>query len=139
MAETSFNEGFKIPFRNYIIADLPVNALIGERFLGGWLATFYNDSTTFPLATFSPMSGTPSNLNIIQKFHIMINCYSNQHYDEAWSIDKAILDLCGGPSGPAYVNSNITIRPASTGDEIFDEAARLYGVSRRYLVVYITW
>lgn len=136
MTSTDFNADFKIKFRDFVLNDLEVASLIGDRFYGSYLATFYTDSTTFPLATFTFITGSLPNLNIIQQFPLVIDCFSNQHYDEAYTIDKAILDILGGTSGPVYINNNIIIRPVTSPQEKFDEGARIYSIERRYHVVY---
>jgi len=138
MTSTDFNTDFRIVFRNAILADSGITGLIDERFIGGYLATFYHvDETKFPLATFSPLDGDFPNLNIIQIFPLVINCYSNLHFDEAYTIDKAFMDKLGGANGPVTINGNITIRPISTPQERYDELARLYSITRRYRTVYI--
>lgn len=137
MPENDFNFGFKIPFRNYILDDLEVTSLIEDRFYGAFLATFYTGNTSFPLATFNQVGGTMPNLNIIQRFHLLINSYSNETYDQAYLVDKAIFEKLGGQNGPITVNENAVIRPVSTPEETYDEIARLYGIRRRYFVTYI--
>ena len=138
MASTDFNSDFRIEFRNFVLANSAVSGLIDDRFIGAWLSTFYHtDSTKFPLATFHPQGGSMPNLNIIQDFILGINSYSNLHFDEAYTIDKALMDILGGANGPVAINGNIIVRPISTPEEVFDDKARLYGISRRYKVIYL--
>ena len=138
MASTDFNTDFRIEFRNFVLADSAVSGLIDDRFIGAWLSTFYHtDSTKFPLATFHPEYGSMPNLNIIQDFFLRTMSYSNLHFDEAYTIDKALMDILGGANGPVAINGNIIVRPISTPEEIFDDKARLYGISRRYKVIYL--
>jgi hypothetical protein len=136
MPSTDFNNDFRIIFRNFVL-NTDVAGLIDDRFLGAYLATFYTSTTTFPLATFHPQGGSLPNLNIIQDFTLIINCYSNESYDEAYTVDKAFMDILGGANGPVTINDNIIIRPISTPSETFDEIARLYGINRRYKVIYL--
>ena len=137
MASTDFNLDFRIEFRNFVLADSAVSGLIDDRFIGAWLSTFYTDGTKFPLTTFHPEYGSMPNLNIIQDFFLRTMSYSNLHFDEAYTIDKALMDILGGANGPVSINGNIIVRPISTPEEIFDDKARLYGISRRYKVIYL--
>lgn len=136
---TNFNIGFKIPFRDYVLNDIVVTDLIESRFYGSFLATLYTDKYTpsFPLATFTTVNGSMPNLNIIQRFPLVINSFSNSTYDEAYEVDSAILDTLGGLDGPISITKNITIRPLDSGRETYDEDARIFGIERRYSVIYI--
>lgn len=136
MPSTDFNADFRIIFRNFVL-NSEVSSLIDERFTGSFLATFYTSTTSFPLATFHTLGGNLPNLNIIQEFTLITNCYSNESYDEAYTIDKALMDILGGADGPVAINDNIVIRPISPPNETFDELARLYGINRRYKVIYL--
>lgn len=138
MSLTDWNQDFKVPFRNYILSDLEVSSLIQDRFYGAYLATFYTQTTSFPLATFHAEGGNFPNLNIIQKFIMRIITYSNQHYDEAYTVYKAIYEKLGGQDGPAYINKNVVVRPLTTPTETFDEEARLYGITGRFSVIWIS-
>lgn len=133
---TNFNDGFKIPFRNYILEDNEVSSLIENRFIGAFLATFYTTNTSFPLATFYQRQGDFPIQNIIQRFEIIVTAYSNLHYDEAYQVYKPIFEKLGGENGPVSINHKITIRPNCTAYETFDDEARLYGVSGRFKVIW---
>lgn len=137
MPETSFLDGFYIPFRNYVLADIEINSFIEGRFYGHQLATFYTQNTSFPLVTFWIESGEMPNFNIYQRFNINIRAFSNVSYDEAYRIYKAIFERLGGQNGPLTIPTRIIIRPLTTPSEGYDERARLFSVGSRFAVTWI--
>ena len=138
MALTDFNQDFKIPFRNFVLDDLEVSSLIEDRFYGAYLATFYTQQTSFPLATFHAEGGNFPNLNIIQKFFMRITAYSDQHYDEAYTVYKAIYERLGGENGPVAIDQTMIVRPITTPTETYDEESRLYGITSRFSIIWIS-
>ncbi len=137
MPETSFLDGFKVPFRNFVLKDVEISSLIEGRFYGQQLATFYTNSTSFPLAVFYVEGGNMPNMNIIQRFPLRIQAYSNQSYDEAYWVYTPIFEILGGQNGPVTISNRINVRPISTPVETYDEVARLYGVTGRFNVIWI--
>jgi hypothetical protein len=128
---TNFDE-FEIAFRNFIIDDLDVNELIANRFYPSELATLTNP--TFPLGTFYSESGD-SILAIIQKFTLNVNTYSNVSYEQALLIYNAIFERCKN----VYIEGkSIAVRPRSTPYKYFDEIARIYGVTGKFQIVWIS-
>ena len=137
MAETSFRDGFEVPFRDYVLKDVELATLVEGRFYPQHLATFYTNSTTFPLATFYEETGSMPNFTIIQKFNVVIQAYSNVSYDEAYEIHKAIYERLGGTNGPISIPTRIVIRPLTTPAKSFDEKSRLFSVYNRFTVTWI--
>src|ERR1700741_2083598 len=135
MPSTDWNEDFRIPFRKYVLDDIYVNAIIGQRFYARQLATLELTAGSFPLAVFYPEIGQERNLGIIKRFTIFIRCYSDLHYDQCYEINKAILDCLGGEDGPIVIAENIIVRPLSTVSETFEEQPRIYGVGQRFHVI----
>lgn len=136
MPSTNWNEDFRIPFRNYVLNNLPVNELIGQRFYARQLATLELTADSFPLAVFYPEIGQERNQGIIKRFTIFIRCYSDLHYDQCYEINKAILDCLGGEDGPITIGDGIIIRPLSTVSETFEEQPRIFGVGQRFQVIW---
>jgi hypothetical protein len=137
---TSYNDDFKIPFRNYVLDDLEVNSLIDQRFHGQQLASLYNPA--FPCAVFYQDAGLVKNLGIIKQFSLVIRAYSADTYDEAYSVYEAIAERLGGISGPITINidtdNKVIIRPTSTTTETYENEPRIYGVGSRFGVTWIS-
>lgn len=134
-----FNQHFKVPFRDYVLGDLEVNNLIGtDTFHAAQLATLRDP--TFPCAVYYPEPGFVGNLGIVQRFNVVIRCYSAHSYDEAYEVYKAIVERLGGDSGPITISTdegNIVIRPISTPSETYQANPRIFGVGSIYGVVLI--
>ena len=139
MSTPNYNTDFKVVLRNYITADPTVQGLIGDRFFGSYLATFYTSTTDFPLVTFTPQIGSYPNLIYYQKFPILVNAYSDKHFDQAHAVFTAVASLLGADSstGPVTIAQKITVRPTGTIYEQFEREARLYQVTGRFSVIWI--
>lgn len=131
-----YNKDFKIPFRDFVLSDINVAGLIGDKFNGAQLATFYTNNTSFPLATFTPQMGGFPNLTIYEKFSILISGYSDKSYDEAHDVFHSIYSILGG-DGPESITPHITVRPIGTTYESFDTLSRLYQVTGKFLIIWI--
>jgi hypothetical protein len=139
MPSQDFNEGFRVPFRQYIIDDLAINSLIDNRFYGAQLATLDLTASSFPIAVFYPDAGSPYNLSIIKKFRVVIRCYSENSFDESYAIYKLICERLGGENGPVTIpDTGITVRPVTLPNETYENEPRLYGVGSRFLVHWIS-
>jgi hypothetical protein len=136
MPSFDYNIDFKIPFRNYVLEDLELNSIINNRFYGSQLATLFE--VPFPMAVFYSEGGSVQNLGIVKRFTVVIRAYSDKHFDEAYTIHKAISERLGGENGPKYITNNITIRPTSTIVETYENDPRIYGVGSRFGVVWIS-
>ena len=139
MPSQDYNNSFRVPLRTYILDDLEINSLIDNRFYGAQLATLELTTNSFPLAVFYPDSGDNLNLGIIKKFIIVVRAYSDNHFDEAYEIHRAISERLGGQSGAKSIpNTGITIRPTSIPHETYESEPRIYGVGSRFLVHWIS-
>lgn len=137
MPSSNYNEDFRIPFRNYVLADLEVNSLIGDKFFAAQIASLdITGSDAFPMAVFYPEAGSNTGLGIIKRFGVVIRAYSNSTYDEAYDVYRAITERLGGNNGPTAINSNIIIRPNSTPTETYEVDPRIYGVGSRFNVIW---
>ena len=139
MASQDYNEGFRVPFRQFILDDLSINDLIDNRFYGAQLYTLDLTSTSFPIAVFYPEVGNNFNSSIIKKFNVVIRCYSENSFDEAYSVHKKISERLGGESGAITVpETKIIVRPLTTPSETYEENPRLFGIGSRFLVIWVS-
>jgi len=121
---------FKVAFRNFVITDPTVTALIGTRFYGAFLASLKDP--VFPNATFYPDPGTDFAGGIVNDFNLNISAHTDTTFDDA----AVIFDTIRTSLKNQLISSILTsVGMRTTPVEHYDELSRIYTVTAKFRII----